>query len=380
MALIKSIKRVIKITFLTLALGSCGGNGNDPSREDNGKDRQVILTHWADNIIIPAYANFKLKFDAMKVKADAFSLAPNNTTLSGFRFAWSEAYLEWQKVELFEFGPADLTTLRNFYNIYPTDVAGITSNINDPSVNLDLPVSYARQGFPALDYLINGVGSDDSQIISFYTAGDNAAKRIAYVKRITDRMNTLISNVISSWSTYREIFISKTGLDIGSSFGNVVNAYLLYYERYIRSGKIGIPSGSTVATGGTINPDKVEAFYKKDISLELAKNAHTAAVDFFNGKNAIPGADGPSFNSYLDALDAKDAATGTMLSKIINDQFTVITAHLNGLLPDLSQQVQSNNQPVVDTYTAMQKLVRIIKVDMTSALSVTVTYTDNDGD
>lgn len=380
MALIKMNKRIIYVTFLAVVLWSCGGNGNDPSPEDNGKDRQVILTHWVDNIVVPAYTNFKSKFDAMKVKADAFTSTPNDTTLAEFRSAWVEAYLEWQKVELFEFGPADQYTLRNFFNIYPADVAGITSNINDPSVNLDLPASYARQGFPALDYLINGVGQDDSQILSFYNSGADASKRIAYVKRLTDRMSTLITNVISGWPTYRETFISKTGLDIGSSFGLVVNSYVLHYERFIRSGKIGIPSGSTVATGGAVNPDKVEAYYKKDISLALAKNAHDAALDFFNGRNVNTGVEGPSFKSYLDALGAKDASTGTMLSEIINDQFTVISGHLNGLSQDLSQQVQSNNQPVVDTYTAMQKLVRIIKVDMTSAMSVTITYTDNDGD
>jgi predicted lipoprotein len=373
-------RRVVYITFLTTVLWACGGNGNDPSPADNGKDRQVILTHWVDNIITPSYANFKAAFDAVKIKADAFTSSPDNTTLTEFRSAWDDAYLEWQKVELFEFGPADHYTLRNFFNIYPADVAGITVNLNDPSVNLDLPASYARQGFPALDYLINGVGSDDAQIISFYTAGADAAKRIAYVKRITDRMSTLISNVISGWSTYRKTFIDRTGLDIGSSFGNAVNAYVLHYERFIRSGKIGIPSGSTVATGGSVNPDKVEAYYRKDISLALAKTAHDAAVDFFNGRNVNTGAGGPSFKSYLDALGAKDAATNTMLSDIINDQFTVISNHLNGLSQDLSQQVQSDNQPVADTYAAMQKLVRIIKVDMTSSMSVTITYTDNDGD
>ncbi|MBA4054831.1 MAG: peptidase M75, Imelysin [Marivirga sp.] len=379
MALSNTHQRII-FSFLTILFWSCGGNSGDPSPEDNGKDRQVILTHWVDNVVTPAYANFKTKFDAMKVKADAFTSTPGNTTLTEFRSAWVDAYLEWQKVELFEFGPADQYTLRNFYNIYPTDIAGIASNINDPSVNLDLPSSYARQGFPALDYLINGVGADDAQIISFYTKGADAAKRVAYVKRLTDRMSTLITNVISGWPTYRETFISKTGLDIGSSFGLVVNAYVLYYERYIRSGKVGIPSGATVATGGSVNPDKVEGYYKRDISIALAKNAHTSAVDFFNGKNVITGVEGPSFKSYLDALGAKDAATATLLSDIINSQFTVISGHLNGLSPDLSQQVQTNNQPVVDTYAAMQKLVRIIKVDMTSAMSVTITYTDNDGD
>lgn len=380
MTLIKRYKRKLSFAFTAIFFMSCGGSNNEPSPADNGKDRQEILTHWVDNIVVPSYDKFKVTFDVMKSKADAFTQNASLSTLTEFRVAWVEAYLEWQKVELFEFGPADQYTLRNFFNIYPTDVSGIATNINDPSVNLDLPASYARQGFPALDYLINGVGADDAQIISYYTTASEGAKRLAYVTRIVNRMNTLLTNVISGWPTYRETFISKTGLDVVSSFGLVVNSYVLHYERYIRSGKIGIPSGSTVATGGTVNPDKVEAYYKKDISLGLAKNAHTAAMDFFNGKNVNTGAEGPSLKSYLDALDAKDTTTGTMLSEIINDQFIVISGHLNGLSPDLSQQVQSNNQPVVDTYTAMQKLVRIIKVDMTSAMSVTITYTDNDGD
>src|SRR5687768_2668413 len=127
-------KRITFISFLTILLWACGGNSSDPAPVDNGKDRLVILTHWVDNIIIPSYSNFKVKFDAMKVKADAFTSSPSNATLIEFRSTWVEAYLEWQKVELFEFGPADQNTLRNFFNIYPAEVAGITSNINNPSV------------------------------------------------------------------------------------------------------------------------------------------------------------------------------------------------------------------------------------------------------
>jgi predicted lipoprotein len=374
------LRKICIITSILTGLSGCGGS-DEPTVTDNDKDRELILTHWVDNIVIPSYANFKVKFDVLLNKADAFTTSPDNQTLTDFRSSWADAYAAWEKVELFEFGPADKYTLRNFFNIYPADVNGIGANILDPSANIDLPGAYARQGFPALDYLLNGVGGDDNAILAFYTTETDASKRVAYLKRLTSRMNLLISNVISEWnSSYRDTFISKTGIDIGSSFGQVVNAYVLHYERYIRSGKIGIPSGSTVATGGLVNPDKVEAYYKKDISLTLAKNAHTAALDFFNGKDVNTGVEGPSFKSYLNALEAKDATTNTLLSDIINNQFAVISDRLNSLSENLSQQVQSNNQPVIDTYISMQKLVRILKVDMTSAMSVTITYTDNDGD
>jgi hypothetical protein len=131
---------------------------------------------------------------------------------------------------------------------------------------------------------------------------------------------------------------------------------------------------------GVAYPDKVEAYFKKDISKLLAKNAEDATVRFFNGVNVTTEAEGPSFKSYLDALGAKDSSTGTLLSEIINDQFTVIDSKLNLLSSNFYEQIQNDNQAMKDTYTEMQKAVRLLKVDMTSAMSVTITYTDNDGD
>jgi predicted lipoprotein len=372
------LRNLFIICLFITVLSSCGGGGSEPSPVDNNKDRQAILQHWADDIIIPSYNDFKIKFDVMVTKADAFVATPTLTTLTEFRGAWSEAYMQWQHVEVFEFGPADRYTLRNFFNIYPADVVGINANISNASINLDLPSEYSRQGFPALDYLLNGVAGNDTEIIAFYTSTADGNKRLEYAKRLVTRMNSLITTVINEWDgSYKDTFASKTGLDVGSSFGLVVNSYVLHYERYIRSGKFGIPSGATVAGAGVPHAEKVEAVYKRDISLALAKNAHNAALNFFLGTG---GSAGLSFKSYLDALGAKDAASGTLLSDIIVNQFTEITNKLNTLSPDLYSQVQTNNQSMVEVYTSMQKLVRILKVDMTSAMSVTITYTDNDGD
>lgn len=367
------------ISLAALLLSGCNGDNGEPEPPDSSKDREVILVHWTDNIIIPSYTNFKAKFDVMLSKADAFTAAPGLDALAEFRTAWADAYAEWQKVELFEFGPAEKYTIRNFFNIYPADIAGIESNINDPSASMTVPLSYARQGFPALDYLLNGVAIDDDGIVAWYT-GSNAASRLAYIDRVISRMNTLISDVISEWNgSYRATFITKTGLDIGSSFGLVVNAYVLHYERYIRTGKFGIPSGVLGGTGTPL-PDKVEAVYARDISLTLSRNAHDAAIDFFNGVNVSTGAEGSSFKSYLDALEAKDKTTNTLLSDMINEQFTIVNQKLDLLSEDFYHEVQNNNQAMIDVYTEMQKAVRMLKVDMTSAMSVTITYTDNDGD
>ena len=263
-------------------LTGCEGNSGEPSPADNTKDRGLILSHWADNIVIPSYEKFHQVFNVMSERAAAFAESPDATSLNSLRAAWADAYIAWQKVELFEFGPADRYTLRNYFNIYPADINGIVTNINDPTANLDVAASYSRQGFPALDYLLHGIGHDDSAILAAYTTDADASKRRQYVSRLVSRMSTLLTNVVTEWKgSYRDTFISKTGLDIGSSMGVVVNAYVLHYERYIRSGKIGIPSGAAIGGTGIPHPETVEAFYKKEISGSLAKNAHESVRDFF---------------------------------------------------------------------------------------------------
>lgn len=368
--------------IFTFCFLSCGG-GTEPTDEidpiDTGKDRKLVLTHLADEIIMPAYANFKVKFDLMQSTSEAFVNQPASTTLSNFRAAWVDAYVEWQKVELFDFGPAEKQTIRNFYNIYPANTKGISDNILDVSSNLETPSSYAMQGFPALDFLLNGVGSSDTEILAYYQNATEGSKRLAYIKRLVVRMNSLLTKVTDEWnSTYRETFITKTGLDIGSSSSLMVNGFVLHYERFIRSGKFGIPSGAML--NGVVSPDKVEAFYKKDISKTLATTAHQSYIDFFNGKSIKTGIEGPSLKTYLNALKAMDSATGKSLSELLNTQFGLASAQIEILKPNFFEEVKTNNQAMVSVYNEMQKAVRMLKVDMTSAMSITITYTDNDGD
>jgi predicted lipoprotein len=368
--------------FLVCALlvCSCVPDKDDPAVDtDNSNDRKIMLTHYADEIIIPGYANFKIKLDVLDAKSDAFTGNPTLTTLTEFRQAWLEAYIEWQKVELYDVGPASFHSTRSFFNIYPASVQGINDNIAITTApNLDVPSSYATQGFPALDYLLNGLGATDDDILAFYTTASDASKRKEYVTTLVTQMTNKLNVVISEWSTYRDQFVNNTSMEISGSTSLLVNGYVLNYERYLRSGKFGIPSGAMVA--GTPMADHVEAYYKKDISLTLAKTAQQASVDFFNGKSVKTGLEGSSLKTYLNSIGAKDNVTGSLLTQIVNEQFAVVDSKLNLLTENLSNEVSTNNQAMVNVYTEMDKVVRLIKVDMTSAMSVTITYTDNDGD
>ncbi|MBN3518807.1 imelysin family protein [Algoriphagus lutimaris] len=367
------------ILFLLTLLFGCVDSTEDQDIPEENSDRKEMLKFWVEEMIIPSYSEFEQDLQNMVISADQFVNNPTESNLQALRNTWVQAYVSWQHVELFEVGPAEKYTLRNFYNIYPTNVSGIETNISSSTLNLNLPSTYDQQGFPALDYLINGVAEEDIKILEFYTDSEKGENRRAYLNTLVTRMELLLNQVTSDWNgPAKEEFISKTGLDIGSSTASMVNAYVLYYERHVRSGKFGIPSGATLASSGTPNPEKIEAYYKQDISLLLAKTAHQAFTDFFNGN--ANGKQGPSLKTYLVAIGAKDPSTGILLSEYITEQLAVISNLLNGLSENLYQQIITDNDSMIQVYQEMQKAVRILKVDMTSAMSITITYTDNDGD
>lgn len=349
---------------------------DDPQDPDgNGSNRVMMLTNIVDNIVIPAYDNFNTKFAELKTQHAVFTATPNQTELNLLREKYQAAYIEWQKVELFSIGPAEENSIRLFLNIYPANTTGIKNNIQNPSASLDFPSSYSSQGFPAIDYLLNGIGTDAEIIASYQVAG---SKEAAYFKKVTDHMTSLLNEVISGWKgTSRGEFINNSGLDIGSSTGQLVNTLSLHYERYIRSGKLGYPAG--VMTG-TPAPENTEALYTPQLAGELAKTAHQAFVDLFNGKGVLTGNEGPSLKSYLNDLDAKDQTSGKLLSTLINEQLVICKAKLDGLNPNYQQQIADNNQLMKDAHTELQKAVKMIKVDLSSAMSIDITYTDNDGD
>ena len=72
--------------------------------------------------------------------------------------------------------------------------------------------------------------------------------------------------------------------------------------------------------------------------------------------------------------------SGTNLSTVINNKLNEIVLNLNGLNDPLSNEVITNKTAVSNAYTKLQELVPLLKVDMTSALGVLITYQDNDGD
>lgn len=373
----KKLFSILALTgILIVATVRCSSSG-DGGTPDNF-DRTALLTNWADNIIIPGYSNYYTNLTTLENNVLTFSTAKTEANLQAVRASWLEAYKSYQKISIFYFGPAADISLNDRANTYPADVPGIENNITSGSYDLNLFSQFPRQGFPGLDYLINGLASGDAAIVAIYANPSDSNKHLQYLANVVSKLKANALEVLNGWNVndYRSTYIASTGTGVSSSVSKTTNLFVKNLEKTIRTGKIGIPAG--LFSSGILYPEKVEAYYKNDISKELLNVAIQAEKDFFNGKYANSTTTGPSLKSYLDYLNA--VRSGQNLSTVINNQFdTVFTANAT-LGNSFSQQINTDNSKMIAAYDVLQQEVIYVKLDMMQALNISIDYVDGDGD
>ncbi|ODS90543.1 MAG: hypothetical protein ABS44_00750 [Chryseobacterium sp. SCN 40-13] len=366
----------LSLLFAYTFVASCDKKSKGGEADGKALDRKALFVNYTANYILPGYQALKTDIIALQEAAAGFTAAPDAAKLSILRDSWYVAYLSWQKVDMLEFGPAEKQSLRSFLNIYPVTTSKVEQNVSVGNYNLETFNNYDAQGFPALDYLLNGLGSDDASVIAYYTTHANAQARISYLNNVIAKMLEKVSAVHTEWQSYQTDFINATGTDVEGSLSKMVNAFVLYYERFLRSGKIGYPVGAMTAQP---LPTHCESYYSPGNGKAMAVTALQSVIAFYEGKSFDGGQSGKGMKTYLAAIATKDD-DGTLMSEVISTELNAALTALNGVNGTLRDGVVNNRAAILGVYDLLQKAVASLKVDMVSAFGISITYVDNDGD
>ena len=359
-----------------LLISSCGSSSNeslDPKDSQQTQfDRAEMLVNITDNIIIPVHNNLSQKIQILKQKGGDFTNNTNQNNLNELRKSWLDVYKAWQYVEMFNIGKAEEISYIRKMNTYPTDFERIDNNISTKNYDLaNNDNNLDAQGLPALDYMLYGIDNDSNQTLNVYLS-DNGANYMLYLQELIQQMESNTDIVITYWNNNRNDFVNSTENTATSSLNMLTNDFIYYYEKGFRANKIGIPAG----VFSQALPDRVEAYYKRNISKKLALEALKACEDFFVGKSFLSEEKGKSLETYLIYLDAQN---GTLANTIL-DKFTNARNHINNLDDNFVYQIENNNVAMLQAYDAIQENTRNLKTDMLSILDIAVDYIDADGD
>jgi hypothetical protein len=342
---------------------------NDPEPEpESVYDKKGMLENIADNLILPNYRSFQSSLDSLITVYNIFKTSGSLADFQSVKQKFNTVYFKYQRIDLYEFGPAENSVIRMSFNIFPTDTVQIKSNITSGNYDLSAASNFDAKGLPALDYLFYSA-SESVALLSFTAS----ASRKQYVSDLLGDMSGKINSVIGSWNSYRETFVNSLGTDVGSSIGFLVNQ-LNYELDYLKNAKIGIPLGKK--TLGTPQPDKCESYFAAH-SAQYAMETLKLVENVYLGRN-LAGDNGLGFDDYL--IHLKTEYNGGSLNDAINNQFAAAKNKLAAVPDPLSTQVVSNATAVDAAYMELVKLLVLLKTDMPSGLGVIITYQDGDGD
>jgi len=352
---------------------SCDANDSSEDLSDDF-DREAMLVNWADNIIVPAYEAYAEEVETMGESVKTFVETPDLDNLNSLRAQWQSAYLAWETVAMYQIGEAEILDMQGNMNTFPTNAEVIEELIVGGIYDLNLPSRREVQGFPAIDYLINGLAENDEAIVSQY---EETASYALYLTTASSRIKELTDAVVADWNTdYRDEFVANSGSSATSSVNKLTNDFIFYYEARLRSKKVSTPSG---VFSGQSNTTLVEAYYENDISKLLFQTALSASSEFFNGQYFESSTQGESLKTYLDYIDGING-NDELLGDMINVQYDLVTEATSTLGDSFSDQVDTDLTSMFELHEALQGNVVYFKTNMISALNIRVDYVDADGD
>ena len=375
-----NLNKYYSLLLILIVLFSCSDNNDNDGNSSDNYNRQSLLSNIANNIILPAHTSFDSALGNFSSNVSVFDQDRSITNLINVQESFIDAYRIWQHIEMFNIGIAEEIYFMQKMNIYPANITRIQNNLNSDNFDLDNnPNEYASQGFPAVDYLLFGIAETNQLILDFYIENQENNIYMNYLTLLVDKMVSNSDTVLEYWEDNKEDFINSTGNTSSSSLNMLTNDFVYYYEKGLRANKIGIPAG----VWSDILPQNVEAYYKSNISKELAIEALNASKNFFFGKHFGSQTDGEGLYDYLGYLDDTNYSDSLMFIGLNDDIVSSFDNSMQKLMlldDNFALQIQTDNIKMLEAYDAIQQGVVRLKTNMLSILGISVDYFDADGD
>ena len=334
-----------------------------PDKKDNNAEKisavdispdteKTYLTHVANDIVIPAYADAAKQSDLLHdlAKKSCQQAPVSGDALKELRDQWLVLAQAWASAEMVNFGPATASMSNLYINYYPDERGLVHSGVADLiAANSKLTAeqlaneSAIVQGVPGLEEVLYANDSLD-------------AGQCAYVMSASSALSTRLKDIEKNWQQNATdlLAIDKTA-ESDQGLNQWFNSLLSLVET-MKSNAIDQPLGLTAKAKGHL-PAATAGQSRAIITAKLAtlNQAMTDPV-----LTAILG--GNNENAVADNLSTALADTTTLLAQMPEDLATADKA---------TQQ---------ELYDHLTSITRIIKRQLIPTLGLRVGFNSTDGD
>ncbi|MCB9764091.1 MAG: imelysin family protein [Alphaproteobacteria bacterium] len=351
---------------MILLLLACTAKEAPDTGTSPAAQRRVVLAALAEDVALANYRDLTQATGALVTATEAFCAAPDAVTLDAARDAWWAARAPWKRAELIQFGPTTEQPLRlgPKMDLWPARVESIEAILEGDGgfTQADMAaMGGATRGFPPLEWLLWAEG--DGTLDAFAAE----PRRCAYAEGLAGDLDALAGQMVTAWEDAWAARLTDPADhdgDMYDSAQDVIDEWVnrtFFTVENIRVEKLGKPLGDS--SGGEPLPDTLESRYSAR-SLADARDVLDGVVDALAedhlmalvpaDRDAVP----PLVESWqVEAVEALAAVPEPLEDAIVNDRAAVEAAQ-----------------------EALRGFQVALQVDLAQALSVTVTFNDNDGD
>ncbi len=377
--MLRSRRQLIYAVVMTLTIS--GVVAACKKKQDNQAtpqfERSAMLKDIAGNVIMPGLDSFVAATETLSATVQQWGSTPLTTAdIETAQAQWRRVANAWKVCELFNIGKVQETYVYGTVHTWPVNDAFIEQFISGSSELTEAFIASkgsSSKGIAGIEYLLFGDGTTTGVLDSFSTSA-RGVRRFSYLKACAANLSTVAIQVRDMWAenvgNYYTDFVSATGTGLSGSINMLVNAMIALDEQ-LASAKLAHPAG---LPSSEIDKTLAEA-WRSDESLALIKTGVTVLEAAWHG-----GAD-TSYTGIDDNLSALGAKYDDMrLSDKVEEQFALVHQSLAGINGTLNSAVKSDRSHIQIASNELKALLVLLKTDVVSNLSITLTWSDNDGD
>lgn len=356
------MKKIIASCCFVIALLFSCENDNEIVTPTTSFDVQKLRSEFINQIEIPATTSFTESVTSLNAAIINFTDSPSEVTLSNLKIRWKQSAKDFTALEILTIGAVKTSLIMTSFYTWGTNEIAITNYIEstNPITNADInSQSTTMRGLSAVEFLLFEK-TPAQTIIDF-----SNERRKQYLLVLGENLVDKTATLNTTWTNYRATFISNNQTGINGGVNMLVNQMNALLEN-VRRFKLGEPAGLEVKDSPDASLLQAE---KSNYSLELIKeNIASVKKTYFDTAHSLD-----NYVEYITKSNAINAKIKNQFIAIEND-LTVIASE------PLKDAISTKPVEVEKLYNDIRSLLVLIKIDVASALSITITFTDNDGD
>ncbi len=349
------------ICIVLLALVGCKDDEDDTSNSISNNIRQQEIEQIVANQILPDFSEASADAQLFTSVVASFHQNPTVESLEKCRETWAQLAASWMELTPTEVGAARYTFIYSKIYGFPCNtekIDGITSTQNTSETAINAP-SDAR-GLATIEYLL--FGNEQGEQILFL----NQDFRLDYLLNTAEALEKNIEELNTFWKDdYANTFSKNEATGTSEPVSLLFNGMTISLEN-LKNYELGDPLG---LTGSAPNYELQRAWRSNHSRLLIVKQLTGLQELFGNGNQG-----------YAGMIRAMNLGHSESLAKQVEEAFSLTIEKANQTPDNWNAAMQTNDQSLIDLHTQLKELIRLMKSDVASHLSITITLSDADGD